>query len=153
MSFGFRERTDRIAMTEEMGPEESEHHSFHTFHHDVLLLSLPAEEASNANGNYNTAWELRYEIVNHPTSYLANATFLDLSTAQLDAIEALTRMVAAIPDDAVSPKCVNTRTAEGDIASLKHPAWDSARAYAAEVIKILQPVAIRNKAYFERFRL
>jgi hypothetical protein len=139
-------------MTEEMSPEESEHHSFHTFHHEVLLLSLPAEEASKANGNYNTAWELRYFIANHPISYLANAAFLDLSTAQLDAIEAFTKIVAAIPDDAVSPKGINARTVEGDIASLKHPAWDSIRTHAAEVIKILQPVAIRNKAYFEKFR-
>jgi hypothetical protein len=139
-------------MAEEMNPEESEHHSFHTFHHDVLLLSLPAEEASNANGNYNTAWELRYEIVNHPISYLANSTFLDLSTAQLNAIETLIKIVAAVPDDAVSPKGINTRTAEGDVASLKHPAWDPVRTYAAEVIKILQPVAIRNKAYFEQSR-
>jgi hypothetical protein len=139
-------------MTEEMSPEESEHHSFHTFHREVLLLSLSAEEASNANGNYNTAWELKYEIVNHPISYMANATFLDLSTVQLDAIETLTKMVAAIPDDAVSPKGINTRTVEGDITSLKHPAWNSVRAYAADVIKILQPIAIRNKAYFEQFR-
>jgi hypothetical protein len=139
-------------MTEVISPEESEHHSFHTFHHEVMLLSLPAEEASNANGNYNTAWELKYGILNHPIPYLANATFLDLSTAQLDAIEAFTKIVAAIPDDAVSPKGINTRTVEGDIASLKHPAWNSVRAYAVEMIKILQPVAIRNKAYFEQFR-
>ena len=115
-------------------------------------LSLPAEEASNANANYNTAWELGYDIVNHPISYLANATFLGISTAQLDAIEAFVKMVAAIPEDAVSPKGINTRTPEGDIASLKHPAWNPVRAYAAEVIKILQPVAVRNKAYFEQFR-
>jgi hypothetical protein len=142
-----------ITMTEEMSPEESERHSFLTFHHGVLLLSLPAEEASNANGNYNTAWELKDGIANHPTSYLANAAFLDLSTAQLDVIETLTKMVAAIPEDAVSPKGINTRAVEGDIASLKHPAWSPVRAFAAEVIKILQPVAIRNKAYFEEPRL
>jgi hypothetical protein len=139
-------------MTEEMSREESEHHSFLTFHHDVLLLSLPAEGASNANANYNTAWELRYEIVNHPISYLADSTFLGLSIAQLDAIKTFVKMVAAIPDEAISPKGTDTRTVKGDIASLKHPAWDSIRAHAAEVLKILQPVAIRNKAYFENPR-
>jgi len=36
---------------EEMGAEEAEHHSFHTFHRSVLLFSLPAEEASKANKN------------------------------------------------------------------------------------------------------
>lgn len=137
-------------MTEEMSLEESEHYSFYTFHNRLVLLSLPAEEASNNNGNYNTAWELKYEIVNHPISYLANSTFLGLSAAQLDAIEAFTRMAAGIPDDAVSPKGIDTRTVEGDIASLKHPVWDSVRAHAAEMIKILEPVAVRNKAYIEK---
>src|ERR1700761_9405677 len=152
MCCGFRARTDRTTMTEEMSVEEAEHHLFSAFHPDLLLLSLPAEEASKVNGNYNTAWELRYFIGGYSITYMANAKFLNLSTAQLDAIKAFVELVDTIPDEVVSPKGADTRTVEGDIASLKHPAWDPIRAHAAEVIKILQPVAARNKAYFEQPR-
>ena len=150
--FGYRGKIDETAVMEEMSREESEHHSFHTFHGLLQRLSLPAVEASNANGNYNTAWETKDGIANHPISYLAESAFLGLSTAQIDSIRTITKMVAALPDEAVSPKNTNTRTLEGDIASLRHPAWDPVRAYAAEVVEILQPVAVRNDTYFKQFR-
>jgi hypothetical protein len=139
-------------MAEGLSREESEHNSFYSFHNVVELLSLPAEETSKISGHYNTAWEIKCDITGHPISYLAEATFLGITPAQINAIETLSKMVAALPEDATSPKGTNTRTVEGDITSMKHPAWDPVRAYAVVVIEILKPIAIRNQAYFERLR-
>jgi len=143
---------EQVEMAEELEREESEHNSFHSFHQTLALLSLPATEASKTSGHYNTAWEIRSDITGHPISYLTKSTALGLTTAQIDAIATLVKLVTALPEEAVSPKGINTRTIEGDIASMRHPAWEPVRKYAAALLEILKPVAIRNQAYFERSR-
>ena len=150
--FGCPAGIGEISMAEEMSREESEHMSFHSFHHALQLLALPAEAASGVSGSYNTAWELKRDIAEHPLAYLADSSFLGLTPAQISAIEVLAKMVSALPDEAISPRGVNTRTIEGDIAAMKHPAWDEPRSCAAVLIETLKPVAVRNQAYFEQSR-
>lgn len=115
---------------------------YHYFIEALEILSLPAPAQCERMGSYNTAWELRDDIV--AGSYLLqSASSSRLSEAQRAAILALLAAVAGVPVHELPTGGSN----DANLAAMQHPAWIPLRAMAADLLELLAPATQECERY------
>ena len=123
-----------------MDTEEKYQHIFFYFIKALRVLAMDPQSQCEAEGNFNVAQEIQYEILSG--RYVIGKGKLNLSEEA--AIATLASAVAAVPDSALT-------FAEGhlpNVKNMRHPAWTPIRAQAASLLAILGSRIIENDAYF-----
>lgn len=125
-----------------MDTEEKYHNIFLHFVNALRILAMEPESQCHAEGNYNVAQELQYEILSG--RYVIGKG--KLNEIEEAAIATLTAAVGAVPDSALT-------FAEGHSANVRnmtHVSWTPMRAQASLLLSLLHSRIDENKAYFEQ---
>ena len=125
----------------QVSEEESWHLAYGVFVFTLSALALPAQEASEAMGSYNTAWELRDDG-------MAGRCLLGrgrLSPQQELAIRQLLDQLSVVPANEL-PAGAGLAP---NLVAMSHPSWEPVRASAAALLGILAPVTASSRAYLE----
>jgi hypothetical protein len=128
--------------TEPMDAEEKYHNIFLHFVNALRILAMDPEPQCHAEGNYNVAQELQYEILSG--RYVIGKG--KLNEVEESTIAALASAIAAVPDSALT-------FADGhrpNVRNMKHPAWTPVRAQAVSLLAILGSRIAENSAYFQK---
>jgi hypothetical protein len=128
--------------SETMDDEEKYHHIFFYFIKALEILAMDAKRQCEAEGNFNVAQELKYEILSG--RYVIGKG--KLSESEETAIAALASAIASVPDSAL-------KFAEGhapNVRNMMHPAWTPIRARAASLLTLLNSRIVENCAFFVR---
>jgi hypothetical protein len=123
-----------------MDEEEKYEHAFFYFIKALRILAMDAEPQCDAEGNFNVAQELQYEIL--CGRYVIGKGKLNVS--EETAIAAVTSAIEKVPDSAL-------KFAEGhasNVKNMRHPAWTPLRAGAASLLQHLHSRIAENNAYF-----
>ncbi|HEY2033934.1 MAG TPA: hypothetical protein VGH02_09645 [Rhizomicrobium sp.] len=129
----------------EIGPEELDRLSFYWFAEAMRILALEAEDQCNEMGNYNTPFELQYDVTAHTS--LAVSTYIDFSTDQRAEISRICDALRKLPDEAITPKGAKMTTHAGCMAGMGHAAWRPFRKDAARLLASLDPLLNENQEY------
>ncbi|GAB6197556.1 hypothetical protein [Lysobacter xanthus] len=125
----------------QVSEEESWHLAYSVFIFTVQALASPAQEACEAMGSYNTAWELKDDAM--AGSYLLGHG--RLSPEQEMSVRHLLDKLSAVP--------VNDLPGGAGLApnltAMRHPSWEPVRAAAAALLAVLAPVTESSRAYLE----
>jgi hypothetical protein len=126
-------------------PEEIYHNNFHQYLLALRRLALEPDAQCRAEGDYNVAQELQYEIVigrcligKGKVNPVEEKTIGDLAAA-----------ADALPKDALL-------FANGHLPNvevMQHLAWTPLRVAATTLIPLLEPRAVENREYFEKIKL
>ena len=125
-----------------MHPEEKYQNIFFYFIKALRVLAMDPESACEAEGNFNVAQELQYEILSG--RYVIGKG--KLNPSEEAAIAALASAVAGVPDSALT-------FAEGhlpNVRNMTHPAWTPIRLQAASLLTSLSPRIAENDVYFQQ---
>lgn len=136
-------------MNERISVEESFENSLFYFLEALRILELSAEEQCEAMGNYNVAWEMQHDI-SGSISPLVTCSVSYFTEAQTSALLALEGAMKELPEEALVPEGMSTKSHEGSIATMQHHAWEPLRARASELLQMLEPAIQRNAAYFKQ---
>jgi hypothetical protein len=124
-----------------MNAEEKYHNIFLHFVNALRILAMDPESQCHAEGDFNVAQELQYEILSG--RYVIGKG--KLNEMEEAAVGALASSIAAIPKSALV-------FAEGhgpNVRNMKQAAWSPIRAQAASLLALLAPRIAENAAYFE----
>lgn len=135
-------------MAEELSEEEWLENEFFYFLKALQILAMDAEEQCEWMGNYNVAWELQ-EDVSAPIPPMIDSPFSYFTEAQSVALARLAEALKSLPEEAIVVEGLPTTSHEGSIAAMRHPSWEPLRAYARELLHLLEPAIQRNAAYFK----
>jgi hypothetical protein len=125
-----------------MDAEEQYQNIFFHFIKALRVLGMDPERQCNAEGNFNVAQELQYEILSG--RYIIGKGRLNPS--EEGAVTNLASAVAGVPDSGLT-------FAEGHLANVRnmqHPAWTPIRMQAASLLTILSSRIAENDAYFKQ---
>jgi hypothetical protein len=122
-------------------PEEIYHNDFHYFFLALRRLALEPDAQCRAEGDYNVAQELQYEIV------IGRCL---IGKGQLSAGEEKTIGIRAAAADALPKDALLFANGHApNVAVMRHPAWVPLRVAAATLTVLLESKAVENRAYFE----
>jgi hypothetical protein len=124
-----------------MDKEEKYHNIFFHFVNALRILAMDPESQCHAEGNFNVAQELQYEILSG--RYVIGKG--KLNEFEEEALGALASSVAAIPESAL----VFAEGHDPNVRNMKHAAWSPIRAQAVSLLALLGPRIAENAAYFE----
>lgn len=130
-------------MLEEISLEESFEYSLHNFLQWLEVLTLEPIELCNAWGNYNVAWELVSDLNADGTAAISSPCGY-LNEQQKKAIQSFIVSLGDIPKSVL----VAATSISANQEAMSHPCWLPFKVSASALITTLEPVAIRNKAYF-----
>lgn len=122
-----------------MDAEEKYQNIFFYFIKALRVLAVDPEPQCEAEGNFNVAQELQYEILSG--RYVIGKG--KLNESEEVAIATLASAVAGVPDSALT-------FAEGhlpNVRNMMHPAWTPIRAQAASLLAILSSRITENDGY------
>jgi hypothetical protein len=125
-----------------MDEEEKYNHIFFYFIKALRILAMDAESQCDAEGNFNVAQELQYEIL--CGRYVIGKG--KLNNSEEKAVAAVTSAIETVPDSAL-------KFAEGhapNVQNMRHPAWIPIRAEAASLLQLLDSRIAENSAYFQQ---
>ena len=125
----------------QVSEEESWHLAYGVFVFTLEALALPAQEACEAMGSYNTAWELKDDGM-AGRYLLGRGRF---SPQQELAIQQLLDQLSAVPVNELPGGAGLAPNA----AAMRHRSWEPVRASAAALLCILAPVTASSRAYVE----
>jgi hypothetical protein len=126
-------------------PEELYHNDFHYYVLAVRRLALEPDAQCRAEGDYNVAQELQYEII-IGRCLIGKGK---LSEVEEKRIGELAAAADGLPKDALL-------FANGHVPNVKvmqYPAWAPLRVAAAALIPLLEPRVVENRTYFEEHKL
>jgi hypothetical protein len=124
-----------------MDAEEAYQHVFFYFIKALQILAKDPKPQCEAQGNFNVAQELQYEILSG--RYLIGKG--KLNDSQESALAALASAISAVPESALT-------FADGHGPNVKNmmlPVWTPIRAQATALLTLLDSSIADNKAYFE----
>jgi hypothetical protein len=122
-----------------LSDEEEFHSSYRIFLESLRYLELPPEEQCAAMGDYNTAWELKDDVLRG--RYLVGRGYLN--TEQEAWICALTGALEKVPDQ-ILPAGAGRDT---NLAAMQHPSWVPLRSIAKDALKALSSFTDENAKY------
>jgi hypothetical protein len=131
--------------SEDIDQEEIYHNNFHYFVQAVRRLAFEPDAQCRAEGDYNVAQELQYEII-IGRCLIGKG---HLSALEEKTIGDLAAVAAALPNDAL----VFANGHAPNVAVMRNPAWVPLRIAAADLILLLEPRVLENRAYFEKHKL
>jgi hypothetical protein len=130
-------------MTQTIPDEEAFEYTLQNFLKSVDVMTMEPVALCNAWGNYNVAWELVSDlkgdgkaIVTMACSYLDDGQKQDVRPF----LDGLGDIPKALLVAATSPLA--------NQQAMNHPCWVPFRRSASELLAKLEPVAVRNRAYF-----
>jgi hypothetical protein len=126
-------------------PEEIYHNDFHHYFLALRRLALEPDAQCHAEGDYNVAQELRYEII---IGRCLNGKG-KLSAVEEKALGELAAAADALPKDAL----LFANGHAPNVEVMRNLAWAPLRVAAATLIPLLEPRAVENRAYFEEHKL
>jgi hypothetical protein len=126
-------------------PEELYHNDFHHYFLALRRLALEPDAQCRAEGDYNVAQELQYEII-IGRCLIGKGK---LTAVEEKAVGDLAAAADALPKDALLFAIGHAPNVE----VLRNPAWAPLRVAAATLIPSLEPRAVENRAYFEEHKL
>jgi hypothetical protein len=134
-----------IADTGDIDPKEIYHNDFHYFFLALKRLALEPDAQCRAEGDYNVAQELQYEIV------IGRCL---IGKGQLSAVEEKTIEDLAAAADALPKNALLFANGHApNVAIMRHPAWVPLRVAAATLTGLLEAKAAENRAYFDDHKL
>jgi len=122
--------------------------SFRIFIFSLQVLSHDAATQCEEMGNYNTAWEIQYDV-GHGGVALLGSSACYLTWEQTEKVVALSVLLKALPEEAISPPNMLTTNHVGCITAMNHPTWEPLRKEAEQLLQMLEPAIQRNEAYFQ----
>jgi hypothetical protein len=126
-------------------PEEIYHNDFHLYVLALRRLALEPDAQCRAEGDYNVARELQYEIV------IGRCL---IGKGKLNAVEEkrigdLAAAADALPKDAL----LFANGHAPNVEVMRHLAWAPLRIAASTLIPLLEPRAVENLEYFEKIKI
>jgi hypothetical protein len=125
-----------------MDAEEKYQNIFLHFVNALRILAMDPEPQCHAEGNYNVAQELQYEILSG--RYVIGKG--KLNELEETALAALASAGAAIPESALA----FAEAHYPNVKNMKHSAWSPIRAQAGSLLALLGPRISENEAYFDK---
>jgi hypothetical protein len=130
-----------MASSPQVSERESWHLAYGVFLFTLEALASEPEEACEAMGSVNTAWELRDDA-------LAGRHLLGrhrLSSAQEQALRQFCALLVSVPvNDMPSGSGLLP-----NLTAMQHSAWETVRAAAAALLGILAPATDAHRAYLQ----
>jgi hypothetical protein len=126
-------------------PEEIYHNDFHYYVLAVRRLALEPDAQCRAEGDYNVAQELQYEII-IGRCLIGKGK---LTAVEEKAIGDLAAAADALPKDAL----LIANGHAPNVEVMRNPAWAPLRLAAATLIPLLEPRAMESRAYFQEHKL
>ncbi|WP_321863545.1 hypothetical protein [Burkholderia cenocepacia] len=126
-----------------MSPEEEFANSYYYFAEALKILAADPDFQCDAMGNYNVAWELKYNVS-------AGLCMLTLPSRELteQQRDGIAQIVAALDEIPASVLGGGT-TAAINKRAMHHPCWIPLRARAAELLTLLSDVTSRNEEFLQ----
>lgn len=115
--------------------------SYYHFVEAVKVLAATAEESCERLGNFNVAFETKYDVEAGP--YLFNYPACPLSSEQRNAIVELVESLKSIPESTLE----FTKAPSVSLERMRDPAWVSPRDKAVRLLLLLQPITELNEQY------
>ncbi|WP_155754867.1 hypothetical protein [Burkholderia anthina] len=127
-----------------MSPEEEFANSYYYFVEALKILAADADSQCDVMGNYNVAWELKYNVS-------AGLCMLTLPSRELtkQQRDGIAQIVAALDEIPASVLGGGT-TASINKRAMHHPCWMPLRTRAAELLTLLSGVTSRNEEFLQR---
>ncbi|WP_175002922.1 hypothetical protein [Burkholderia lata] len=127
-----------------MSPEEEFANSYYYFVEALKILAADADSQCDVMGNYNVAWELKYNV----SAGLCMLTLpsRELTKQQRDGIAQIVAALDEIPASVLgggTAASINKR-------SMHHPCWMPLRTHAADLLTLLSGVTSRNEEFLQR---
>ncbi|HEV7776706.1 MAG TPA: hypothetical protein VGO76_07570 [Luteibacter sp.] len=130
-----------------MTTRESFEQAYKGFHDALEVLTWEPALQVLANGNYNTAFELIFDVT--VGRYMVEASAYYLTTEQVAAIRGFLRDVDKLPFRSHAGRQGNDDDRlEANLTDMLHADWVSIRVKARQLIAILATATASNKAYF-----
>jgi hypothetical protein len=126
-------------------PEEIYHNDFHYYVLAVRRLALEPDAQCRAEGDYNVAQELQYEII-IGRCLIGKGK---LTAVEEKAIGDLAAAADALPKDAL----LFANGHAPNVEVMRNRAWAPLRLAAATLIPLLEPRAAESRAYFQEHKL
>ena len=122
-------------------PEEIYHNDFHHYFLALRRLALEPDAQCRAEGDYNVAQDLQYEII-IGRCLIGKGK---LSAVEEKAIGEMAAAADALPKDAL----LFANGHAPNVEVMRNLAWAPMRVAAATLIPLLEPRAVETRAYFE----
>ena len=126
-------------------PEEIYHNDFHHYFLALNRLALEPDAQCRAEGDYNVAQELQYEII-IGRCLIGKGK---LGAVEEKAILDLAAIADALPKDAL----LFANGHAPNVKVMQNPAWAPLRVAAATLIPLLETCAVETRSYFEQHKL
>jgi hypothetical protein len=126
-------------------PEEIYHNDFHYYVLAVRRLALEPDAQCRAEGDYSVAQELQYEIV-IGRCLIGKGK---LSAVEEKGIWDLAAAADVLPKDAL----LFANGHAPNVEVMRNPAWAPLRVAAADLVLLLEPRMVENRAYFEEHKV
>lgn len=121
--------------------EDVDHNTFHFFFRSLTILSYEAERQCEEMGDFNTAWELKNDVMNGE-SLLGSNFLTDLEK------RCISVLLAALEPIPVNEMPAGVGRAP-NLEAMNHPAWLDVREFAKYACIELAEKAMINDAYFQ----
>jgi len=134
--------------SEEIDTREDFENCFLHFVEALRVLSHDAATQCEEMGNYNAPWEIKDNAYSQGLASLRMSA-LYLSWEQAEQIVDLVAALKQLPKEAIAPPDMLTTNHIGSITAMNHPAWESLRKDAKELLASLEPAVHKNEIYFQ----
>jgi hypothetical protein len=123
-----------LSPEDEPTPEEVFFVGFRVFQMSVEFAALPPVEQCQAMGSFNTAWELREDLLDGK-HLLGQGRLTSEQEASIRALLAVVEQVQSLPGGV---------GLEQNLSAMQHPSWEPVRTAAARTLSQLAPVVAAN---------
>jgi hypothetical protein len=124
---------------------ESDQNGFFHFVQALELLAMDAKSQCEAQGNYNTPWEIQHDVADW--AVLAESPVLGFTPEQKEVTSDLAQQLLDLPSAAIAPAGVSMTTPAGCLAGMRHVDWEPLRGKAKQLLALLEPVIAENRRY------
>lgn len=122
--------------------------AFWHFTEAIRKLASNSEQQCRDGVGFETPWEMR-ENYYAGLDAILTAQATSLTDQQHHALDALGELLRKLPIEALSPSNLPPGTFLACSVAMGHPSWVAIRSHADDLIRLLEPLINKNRAYFD----